>query len=88
MIKSLPYPVTPVQLDVHSGSAILIDSKTGCILYEKNADKIIPPASMTKLVVMYVVFQEIATGRISLDDIVPLPPESWIPSYPVLQECY
>lgn len=77
LIKSLPYPVTPVQLDVHSGSAILIDSKTGCILYEKNADKIIPPASMTKLVVMYVVFQEIATGRISLDDIVPLPPESW-----------
>ncbi|MBR5867735.1 MAG: D-alanyl-D-alanine carboxypeptidase [Spirochaetaceae bacterium] len=77
LIKPLPYPVTPAQLEVNSGSAILIDSKTGCILYEKNADKIIPPASMTKLVVMYVVFQEIATGRISLDDIVPLPPEAW-----------
>ena len=77
IIKELPYPVEPAELDIFSGSAILIDASNGCVLYEKNADEIIPPASMTKLVVMYVVFQEIATGRISLDDIVPLPPESW-----------
>ena len=77
IVSALPYPVTPANLTVHSGSAILIDAATGSILYEKNADAVIPPASMTKLVVMYVVFQEIATGRISLDDVVPLPPESW-----------
>ena len=66
---------TDLQLD--ATSVILMEYETGRVLYEKNADEIIPPASMTKLVVMYVVFQEIATGRISLDDIVPLPPESW-----------
>lgn len=82
IVGSLPYPVTPAEFSVHSGSAILIDAATGSILYEKNADAIIPPASMTKLVVMYVVFQEIATGRISLDDIVPLPPESWAVNAP------
>ena len=82
IVDSLPYPVTPAEFSVHSGSAILIDAATGSILYEKNADAIIPPASMTKLVVMYVVFQEIATGRISLDDIVPLPPESWAVNAP------
>ena len=82
IVGSLPYPVTPANFSVHSGSAILIDAATGSILYEKNADAIIPPASMTKLVVMYVVFQEIATGRISLDDIVPLPPESWAVNAP------
>ncbi|MBO5137577.1 MAG: D-alanyl-D-alanine carboxypeptidase [Spirochaetaceae bacterium] len=76
-IQPLPYPVTPAQLELYCDSAILIDASNGCILYEKNADEIIPPASMTKLVVMYVVFQEIETGRISLQDIVPLPPESW-----------
>lgn len=64
-------------LHIYAHSAILLDTTTGTILFEKNADEIIPPASMMKLVVMYVVFQEIATGRISLDDIVPLPPESW-----------
>lgn len=82
IVSALPYPVTPADLTVHSGSAILIDAATGSILYEKNADAVIPPASMTKLVVMYVVFQEIATGRISLDDIVPLPPESWAVNAP------
>lgn len=82
IVSALPYPVTPADLTVHSGSAILIDAATGSILYEKNADAVIPPASMTKLVVMYVVFQEIATGRISLDDVVPLPPESWAVNAP------
>ena len=82
IVGPLPYPVTPAEFAVHSGSAILIDAATGSILYEKNADAIIPPASMTKLVVMYVVFQEIATGRISLDDIVSLPPESWAVNAP------
>ena len=82
IVGPLPYPVTPAEFAVHSGSAILIDAATGSILYEKNADAVIPPASMTKLVVMYVVFQEIATGRISLDDIVPLPPESWAVNAP------
>ncbi len=82
LIGSLPYPVTPADLPVHSGAAILIDIASGHVLYEKNADQVIPPASMTKLVVMYVVFQEIATGRISLDDVVPLPPESWAVNAP------
>lgn len=82
IVSALPYPVTPADLAVHSGAAILIDAATGSILYEKNADAVIPPASMTKLVVMYVVFQEIATGRISLDDVVPLPPESWAVNAP------
>lgn len=64
-------------LYIYAQSAILLDTATGTILFEKNADDIIPPASMMKLVVMYVVFQEIATGRVSLDDVVPLPRESW-----------
>ena len=43
IVGSLPYPVTPAEFSVHSGSAILIDAATGSILYEKNADAIIPP---------------------------------------------
>ncbi len=62
---------------VHAKSVIIIDTDSSSILYEKNADEIIPPASMTKVAAMYVVFEEIESGRISLDDIVPLPPEAW-----------
>ena len=40
---------------VYAFSALLADLKTGSILYEKNADILIPPASMTKLIAMYIV---------------------------------
>ena len=82
LLSELPYEDDFMELNLSCGAAILIDAETGSILYEKNADRVIPPASMTKLVVMYVVFQEIATGAISLDDIVPLPPESWAVNAP------
>ncbi len=84
ILSALPYPVIPAELDLHCGAAIMIDAASGSVLYEKNADEVIPPASMTKLVVMYVVFQEIAKGNISLSDIVPLPPESWAVNAPPL----
>lgn len=69
-------------IDINAASGVLIDVKTGSILYEKNADRIIPPASMTKLAVMYVVFQDIAAGKVSLDDIVPLRSASWAVNAP------
>lgn len=82
IISELPYDYVQPELDLSAESAILIDSSNGCILYEKNADELIPPASMTKLVAMYVVEQEIATGRISYEDTVPLPPDCWAINQP------
>ncbi len=82
ILNPLPYSTVPAELSINAESAILIDTSNGCILYEKNADEPIPPASMTKLVVMYVVEQEINTGRISYGDIVPLPPECWAVNQP------
>jgi D-alanyl-D-alanine carboxypeptidase (penicillin-binding protein 5/6) len=81
-LSELPYNIESPELSqpklaLYAKSAILVDTATGNILFEKNADAIIPPASMTKIALMYVVFQEIAAGNISLTDIVELPPESW-----------
>ncbi|ULQ59426.1 D-alanyl-D-alanine carboxypeptidase [Brucepastera parasyntrophica] len=67
---------------INAGSAILVDAATGSVLLEKNADKRIPPASMTKLVAMYTAFHAIENGEISLDDLVDLPPESWAVNIP------
>ncbi len=80
--KPLPYAVTPARLDVWSHAAVLIDASNGSILYEKNADAIIPPASITKLFVMYVVLDEIKKGNLKLDDIIPLPERSWAKNLP------
>ncbi|MGP1587776.1 MAG: D-alanyl-D-alanine carboxypeptidase family protein [Treponemataceae bacterium] len=82
IIQKLPYEIKTDQLNLNAKSAIIIDEKTGWILYEKNADDRIPPASMTKLVLMYAILDELEKGNFSLDDIVPLPEECWAKNAP------
>ena len=82
LLQPLPYTLPDLGIQVGAEAAILIDVSNGNIIYEKNADKIIPPASMTKLFAMYVVEQEVLEGRLHYDDIIPLPPESWACNMP------
>lgn len=82
IVKKLPYNTVPANLNINASSAIIIDQETGNILFEKNADAEIPPASMTKLVEMYVVFEAVKNGEVSLDDVVPLPPQCWAKNLP------
>lgn len=63
--------------EINSRAAVLIDFATGALLYSKNPGEEIPPASLTKLMTMYVVMNEVAAGRASLDEIVPITKESW-----------
>lgn len=78
-LKPLPYNklILPFTLDLNAKSAILVNAHNGNILYEKDAEAPIPPASITKLFVMYIAFEELEKGRISLEDVVPLPPSVW-----------
>ena len=48
--------------------AILIDADSGSVLFEKNADQLVPPASLSKLMTAEVVFNEIKQGRLKLTD--------------------
>ena len=82
LLKPLPYTLPDLGIQVGADAAILIDVSNGDIIYEKNADKIIPPASMTKLFAMYVVEQEVLEGRLHYSDIIPLPPECWACNMP------
>ena len=49
-------------------AAIVIDLTSGAVLLEKNADTPIPPASMSKLMTLEVVFDALDNGRLALDD--------------------
>lgn len=82
IVHPLPFQNVPAEIFINAESAIVIDAATGDILFEKNADQEIPPASMTKLVEMFVVFDAVKNGEISLDDFVPLPKESWAVNFP------
>ncbi|GHU86983.1 hypothetical protein FACS189476_01530 [Spirochaetia bacterium] len=62
---------------IASRAAVIMDAETGTVLFAKNPDEPIPPASLTKLMTIHLVLQEVDAGRASLDEIVALPPESW-----------
>ncbi|MCQ2613173.1 MAG: D-alanyl-D-alanine carboxypeptidase [Treponemataceae bacterium] len=81
-LNPLPYKAESPELDLYAKAAIICDVSNGCVLYEKNADLIIPPASLTKLAVMYVAETDMAAGRASEDDLVRLPQDCWAINMP------
>lgn len=54
--------------DVEARSAVLMDAGTGEILYAKNAEEELPPASVTKIMTLLLVMEAIDDGKLSLDD--------------------
>lgn len=54
--------------DIDAKSAILIDSYSGDIIYEKNSDDRLHPASITKIMVLLLTMESIEKGAINLDD--------------------
>ncbi|MFL0690572.1 MAG: D-alanyl-D-alanine carboxypeptidase [Agrobacterium tumefaciens] len=52
-------------------AGIVIDAKTGKVLYSENADSLRYPASLTKMMTLYMVFEALEAGRISLNSKVP-----------------
>lgn len=51
-------------------AAYVMDARTGETLYAKNADMALPPASLTKMMTLYLTFQDIEAGRVSLDTMI------------------
>ncbi|MDN3612426.1 serine hydrolase [Vibrio ostreicida] len=61
---------------------VLIDYNTGQVLVEKNANKRLNPASLTKLMTAYVTGQEVRAGNITLDDNVLISKKAWAKNFP------
>ena len=57
-------------LNLSSASAILMEASTGTVLYEKNATEVLPPASITKIMTLILIFDAIKAGQIHLEDSV------------------
>ena len=68
-VLAAPAPAEP---SISADSAIVIDYDTGEALYEKNADTMMVPASMTKVMTAYIIFEELEAGRLTLDTMVPI----------------
>lgn len=55
-------------IEVSAPSAILMEASTGQVIYEKDADSVRPPASVTKVMTMLLIFDALAEGKIKLED--------------------
>lgn len=57
-----------VELSVSAPSAILMEASTGKVIYAKNPDEPLSPASITKIMTLLLIFNAIDQGRISIED--------------------
>ena len=63
--------------ETNAKAAILIDMETGQVLFERNPDQRLPPASMSKLMTTYMVLEQIKDGRLKMDDTLPVSKKAW-----------
>ena len=63
--------------DTLASHAYLVDYDTGAVLLEKNADELMAPASMSKLMTVYILFEKIKNGQVHLDDTFEVSVNAW-----------
>src|SRR5690242_5341534 len=80
----IPIPTQPQPLNFTAGipnldatGYILLDATSGKVLAQKNADNRMAPASLTKLMSLYVISSAIKNGQIRLDDKVRISNKAW-----------
>jgi len=67
----------PAAPSVAANSYVLLDFNSGKVLAEKNADLRLAPASLTKIMTVYVVFRELKNGHLTLDEKVTISKKAW-----------
>ena len=60
-----------------AGHALMVDYDTGMALFEKDADAVMYPASMTKIMTAYLTFERLAEGSIELDTMFQVSEKAW-----------
>ena len=71
-VSLVPQPPT-----LASAAYFLIDSDSGFVIASKNADKVLPPASLTKMMTAYVLAYELHAGNVTLQDKVRISEKAW-----------
>jgi serine-type D-Ala-D-Ala carboxypeptidase (penicillin-binding protein 5/6) len=64
-------------IETTAREAFMVDETTGTVLLDKDADVSMPPASMSKIMTIYLVFERLKDGRLSLDDELLVSEKAW-----------
>ncbi|MDO5530161.1 MAG: D-alanyl-D-alanine carboxypeptidase family protein, partial [Paracoccus sp. (in: a-proteobacteria)] len=65
-------PASAQDFDTNASAAWVYDMTTGTVLLDRNADQPLPPASMSKIMTLYMVFEALRDGRLQLDTELPV----------------
>ena len=65
-------PATVHAFETNAHAAYIFDQSTGTVLLSKNAQEPLPPASMSKLMTIYMAFEAVADGRLLIDELLPV----------------
>ncbi|WP_242095688.1 MULTISPECIES: D-alanyl-D-alanine carboxypeptidase family protein [unclassified Sphingomonas] len=76
-LLAVPTMAAAPQFQTPAPIAYLQDLSSGAVLYSRDADKRMPPASMAKMMTVYVAFDMIRKGELKLDQTFPVRPETW-----------
>lgn len=68
--------LAPVYAVAAPYAAMVMDARTGEVLHSRNADTRLHPASLTKMMTLYIVFEAVENGEISLDTVVTIPAQA------------
>lgn len=63
--------------ETEADHALILDNETGIVLFEKEAESPMIPASMTKIMTAYMVFERLSDGRLSVDDTFTVSERAW-----------
>ena len=69
--------IIPAEPSINAKSWILVDSSTGKVILENNADLRLPPASLAKMMTTYITSNEIKAGRMKPEDLVTISDNAW-----------
>ncbi|MDR3517782.1 MAG: D-alanyl-D-alanine carboxypeptidase [Azospirillaceae bacterium] len=64
-------------IDTLAKQAVLLDMTSNTVLFEKNAREHMPTSSMSKVMTMYMVFERLRSGRLTLEDTLPVSQRAW-----------
>ncbi|WP_328804975.1 D-alanyl-D-alanine carboxypeptidase family protein [Stappia albiluteola] len=65
-VEAVPLQAVPHRAEARADAAIVIDASSGAVLFEEAADAPRYPASLTKMMTLYLLFEEVRAGRLSL----------------------
>ena len=76
-VFALAQSAMAAEFETKAPRAILIDAKSGTVYFEKAADELFPPASMSKLLTMVLVFEGLKAGTLKLDQEFVISEDAW-----------